>query len=154
MGAIGTFLVLTFAITWTLWAVVLRAASASPEPSCISPLVTLGGPVLVIGVFAPALVAVALTVVDEGQAADGSLPLSMFMHSAFNNMKDILPSGSAPAVTPFTLDAMLVFRLTVRLLSIVAALLLVRMRGVWRVEGTRVSRPTLTSRSPSGPATR
>lgn len=68
MGAIGTFLVLTFAITWTLWAVVLRAASASPEPSYISPLVTLGGPVLVIG------------------------------------------------VTPFTLDATLVFRLTVRLL--------------------------------------
>ena len=63
----------------------------------------------------------------------GSLALTMFMHAAFNNTKDIVPSGAAHSTSPFTLDATVVFRLTVLLLWIVAALLLVRMRGVRRV---------------------
>jgi len=60
----------------------------------------------------------------------GSLLLTMVMHAALNTMKDIVPSGGAPGASPFTLDSTLVFRLTVVLLWVVAAVLLVRMRGV------------------------
>lgn len=272
MRAIAKFLVLTFAVTWALWAVVLRVASAAPAPSHIPPLLALGGPVFLVGVFAPGLVAVALTALHEGRPAvaallgrivrwrvgigfyafalllmpvtkltvallyraltgtwphfgdthllllviatilstlgqageevgwrgyllprltertgvgiaslivggiwavwhlplffapgadtngqsfplyalqvtaysvalawlywrtGGSLLLTMFMHAALNNMKDIVPSGGVQATSPFTLEATLVFRLTVLILWIVAAFLLVRMRGVWQVE--------------------
>jgi uncharacterized protein len=64
----------------------------------------------------------------------GSLLLPMFMHAAFNNMKDIVPSGAQAAGNPFTLQGTLVFRLTVALLWVVAVLLLVRMRGVRHVD--------------------
>lgn len=64
----------------------------------------------------------------------GSLLLTMFMHAAFNNMKDIVPSGGTRGGNPFTLDATLVFRLTVVLLWAVAVRLLIRMRGVSRVD--------------------
>jgi len=64
----------------------------------------------------------------------GSLLLPMLMHAAFNNMKDIVPSGippglAPPGLGPFTLEGTLVFRLTVGLLWLVGAALLVRMRG-------------------------
>lgn len=72
MRAIGAFLVLTFGVTWTLWGLVLRVGSAH-EPSQVSPLFALGGPVFLIGVFAPGLVAVALTAWDEGGRAVGVL---------------------------------------------------------------------------------
>lgn len=268
MQAIGTFLVLTFAVTWALWALVIRVLSAAHEPSQFPRLLALGGPVFLIGVFAPGLVAVALTARAEGGRGvgallrrvvrwrvglrfyafalllmpltkltvavvyralvgtwpqfgetrplllvlatilstvgqvgeevgwrgyllpritertglaaasllvgaiwavwhlplffapgadtngqsfplyvlqvmafsvalawlywrtDGSLLLTMFMHSAFNNMKDIVPSGGVRGGSPFTLEATLVFRLTIVLLWVVAVLLLVRMRGV------------------------
>lgn len=267
----GTFLVLTFGVTWSLWTPVLRVVGAVHEPSHIPPSLALGGPVFLLGVFAPGLVAVALTgwegggravgglarrlvhwrvglrfyafalllmpltklavavlhralvstwppfgethplvlviatvLSTVGQAGEevgwrgyllprltewtglagaslivggiwaawhlplffmpgadtarqsfplyvlqlmaysvalawlywrtgGSLLLTMFMHAAFNNMKDIVPSGGAQGTSPFTLDATLVFRLTVLLLWIAAAVLLVRMRGVHRV---------------------
>lgn len=60
---------------------------------------------------------------------EGSLLLTMFMHSAFNNTKDIVPSGGVPGDTVLTLDATLVFRLTVLLLWVVGIFLLMRMRG-------------------------
>jgi membrane protease YdiL (CAAX protease family) len=63
----------------------------------------------------------------------GSLLLAMFMHSAFNNMKDIVPSGVTQGGSVFTFDSTLVLRLTVLLLWIIGALLLVRMRGVRQV---------------------
>lgn len=66
---IGKLLLLTFAVTWSLWAVVLRAASTAREPSHVSPLLALGGPLFLIGVFAPGLVAVAATAIDEGRPA-------------------------------------------------------------------------------------
>ncbi|HEX5439080.1 MAG TPA: type II CAAX endopeptidase family protein [Gemmatimonadaceae bacterium] len=277
MSAIGTFLILTFAVTWALWAVVLRVASAAPAPSHIPPLLALGGPVFLVGVFAPGLVAVALTALDEGRPAvvallrrivrwrvglqfyafalllmpltklavavlyrgltgswphfgethplvlvvatvlstlgqageevgwrgyllprltqraglglaslivggiwalwhlplfimpgadtngqsfplyalqitaysvalawlywrtGGSLLLTMFMHAALNNMKDLVPSGGVHGLGPFTLEATLVFRLTVLVLWIVAAVLLVRMRG----EHARIAQPSI-----------
>jgi membrane protease YdiL (CAAX protease family) len=267
----GAFLVATFALTWAAWAVVLRVAGAAGPASPISPWLTLGGPVFLLGVFAPGLVAVALTAMNEGRhgvgallrrvgrwdvgprfyafalllmpltklavavlerlltgawppfgetrpvvllgatllstvgqageevgwrgyllprlagraglgaaslavgfvwatwhlplffarGADtygqsfplyalqvtaysvalawlyartgGSVLLPMLMHAAFNNMKDIVPSGRVPGDTPFTLDATLAFRLTVLVLWIVALILLVRMRGATAV---------------------
>lgn len=269
--SIGTFLVLTFGVTWLLWMPVLRIAGAVHEPQRIPPLLALGGPVFLLGVFAPGLVALLLTgreggspavggllrrilrwrvglrfyafalllmpltrlavavlhraivgtwppfgevrplvlviatiLSTVGQAGEelgwrgyllprltewtglasaslivgaiwaawhlplffmpgtdtagqsfplyvlqlmaysvalawlywrtgGSLVLTMFMHAAFNNTRDIVPSAAAHSTSPFTLDATLVFRLTVLLLWIAAALLLVRMRGVRRV---------------------
>ena len=59
----------------------------------------------------------------------GSLLLTMIMHAAFNNTKDIVPSGSVPAGDVFTLHATLGFRLTVLVLWVVGIVLLVRMRG-------------------------
>ena len=269
--SIATFLILTFGVTWLLWMPVLRIAGAVHEPSRIPPLLALGGPVFLLGVFAPGLVALILTgwegdrhavgallrrilrwrvglrfyafalllmpltklavavlyralvgrwppfgevrplvlviatvLSTVGQAGEelgwrgyllprltewtglasaslivgaiwavwhlplffmpgadtagqsfplyvlqlmaysvtlawlywrteGSLVLTMFMHAALNNTKDIVPSGAAHSTSPFRLDATLVFRLTVLLLWIAAGLLLVRMRGVRRV---------------------
>lgn len=270
MRAIGKFLILTFGVTWVLWALVLRVASAASDASHIPPLLSLGGPVFLVGVFAPGLVAIALTAFDEGRVglvallhritrwhiaagyyvfalllipltkltaavlyrgltgawprfgethplplvaatilstavqageelgwrgyllprlaertgliaaslvvggiwalwhlplffapgADtngqsfplytlqvtaysvvlawlywrtgGSLLLTMFAHAAFNNMKDIVPSGGVPSTNPFTLDATFMARLSVLVLWAVAGVLLVRMRGVKR----------------------
>jgi membrane protease YdiL (CAAX protease family) len=70
MRAIGRFLVLTFASTWALWALVIRA---SAEPSSAPPGLALGGPIFLIGVFAPGLIAVALTAWDDGRQAVGAL---------------------------------------------------------------------------------
>lgn len=58
----------------------------------------------------------------------GSLLLTMFMHAAFNNMKDIVPSLGVAAGHVFRFDSTLVFRLTVLVLWIAGAVLLVRMR--------------------------
>lgn len=265
MRAIGQFLVLTFAVTWALWALVFHAAGASVVAGHAPPALALGGPVFLIGVFAPGIVALALTAFENGrpslaallkrlvrwrvgigfyafalflmpatkllvavlvrlvtgawpsfgetrplvlvmatilstlgQAGEelgwrgyllprlteriglvtaslmlgviwatwhlplffaagtdtyrqsfplyalqitaysvvlswlywrtgGSLLLTMFMHSALNNTKDILPSGVVEGTGPFTFDASLVFRLTVLVLWVPAAVLLVRM---------------------------
>lgn len=74
-------------------------------------------------------------------ARGGSLLLTMFMHAAFNNTKDIVPSGGVPAGSVFTLHATLVLRLTVLVLWVVGVFLLVRMRGALHgsaVAGSRV----------------
>lgn len=62
MTAIVRFIALAFAITWLLWLTVMRAGAGGT-----SPVMTLGGPVFLVGVFAPGIVAVFLTAVDEGQ---------------------------------------------------------------------------------------
>ena len=267
MRAIGKFLILTFATTWVLWALVIWAGAQRKT----SAVLVLGGPLFLLGVFTPGILAVALTALDEGghalgalfrrvflwridvrfyafalllmpltklavavlhralagawpqfgdsrpvvlvaativgtvgQAGEemgwrgyllprftqrtglataslivgatwavwhlplffaaeadtyhqsfllyalqvtaysialawlywrtsGSLLLAMFMHSAFNNLKDIVPSAGAQGGSVFTFDATLVFRLTVLLLWIIGAVLLVCMRGVRQV---------------------
>ncbi|MGH7648058.1 MAG: CPBP family glutamic-type intramembrane protease, partial [Gemmatimonadaceae bacterium] len=63
----------------------------------------------------------------------GSLLLTMFMHSALNNTKDIVPSAGSPGDSAFTFHGTLVFRLTVLLLWVVGVFLLMRMRGTPRL---------------------
>jgi membrane protease YdiL (CAAX protease family) len=70
--AIGKFLVFTFAGTWALWALVIRTTGAY-APSAVPPALALGGPVFLLGVFAPGLVALALVAWDDGRAAVGVL---------------------------------------------------------------------------------
>lgn len=59
--ALPTYFLLTFAFTWTAW-----AASALAGPGNAR-FFALGGPVFLLGVFAPALVALALTAYGEGR---------------------------------------------------------------------------------------
>ena len=61
--ALPCFVVLTFAFTWIAW--LASAAVVTPGHSW---LVGLGGPVFLLGVFAPAFVALALTAYSEGSA--------------------------------------------------------------------------------------
>lgn len=56
------FCVLTFGVTWAAWLAVALAAPASP-------VLAFGGPVFLAGVFAPGIVALALTAFGEGSAA-------------------------------------------------------------------------------------
>ena len=65
----------------------------------------------------------------------GSLLLTMLIHSAVNNMKDIVPSAGVRAARALTLDATLVPRLIGFVLWVVAAAFLARMRGVTRLSG-------------------
>ena len=62
----------------------------------------------------------------------------MFMHAAFNNTRDIVPSGGIPGDRVFAFHATLVFRLTVLLLWVVGAFLLLRMRGISRARAPLV----------------
>jgi membrane protease YdiL (CAAX protease family) len=58
---------------------------------------------------------------------NGSLLLTMLMHAAINNTKDIVPSLGTTGTNPFTLNASLVSWLTLALLWICAGYFLVRM---------------------------
>jgi len=66
---------------------------------------------------------------------NGSLLLTMLMHAAVNNSKDIVPSAVSGTTNPFTLSASLVAWLTAALLWICAVYFLVRMRGVTMQHG-------------------
>lgn len=60
----------------------------------------------------------------------GSLLLTMLMHAAVNNTKDIVPSAVSTATNAFSLSASRIAWLSVAVLWICAAYFLVRMRGV------------------------
>jgi membrane protease YdiL (CAAX protease family) len=62
----------------------------------------------------------------------GSLLLTMLLHAAINNTKDIVPSAPATPPGVWSLNGSLVSWLTVGLLWVGAAYFLVRMRGVSR----------------------
>ena len=64
----------------------------------------------------------------------GSLLLTMLMHAAINNTKDIVPSAVTNATNPFALSNSLVGWLTAGLLSIFATYCLIRMRSVRQLE--------------------
>lgn len=60
----------------------------------------------------------------------GSLLLTMLMHAAVNNTKDIVPSAVNETIKPYFLNASLVGWLTVMLLWIFASIFLIQMRKV------------------------
>ena len=69
---------------------------------------------------------------------NGSLLLTMLMHAAVNNTKDIVPSAVAAATNAFSLSSSRVAWLSVAILWICAAYFLVRMRGVKVQDATDV----------------
>ena len=76
---------------------------------------------------------------------NGSLFLTMLMHSAINNTKDIVVSGALTPANPFVLRASLLGWLTAGLLWICAGFFLLRMRAQF---GWRVDKTDLHSASP------
>jgi membrane protease YdiL (CAAX protease family) len=68
---------------------------------------------------------------------DGSLLLTMLMHAAVNNTKEIVPSAVPGATISFALSTSLVGWLTVALLWIAAAYFLVQMRKTRTLPGDR-----------------
>src|SRR5688572_29844502 len=72
MRAIGRFVFLTFDGTWLLWAVVIYWSSG-PEPSSGAFGLALGGPVFLVGVFMPGIVAIALTAREHGRPGVSAL---------------------------------------------------------------------------------
>jgi hypothetical protein len=66
---------------------------------------------------------------------NGSLLLTMLMHAAVNNTKDIVPSAVSAATNAFSLSSSRVAWLSVAILWICAAYFLVRMRGVKLQDG-------------------
>ncbi len=64
-----------------------------------------------------------------------SLLLTMLMHAAVNNTKDIVPSAVSDATSAFALSSSLVAWLSVAILWICAAYFLIRMRGVKLQDG-------------------
>ncbi len=61
---------------------------------------------------------------------NGSLLLTMLMHAAVNNTKDIVPSAVSGATNAFSLSSSRVAWLSVAILWICAAYFFIRMRGV------------------------
>lgn len=68
-GSLVSFFVLTFAVTWTCFITLVRSTNAAPG----APSPPWHHVVLMLGIFAPALVALALTVRGEGSAGVGTL---------------------------------------------------------------------------------
>jgi membrane protease YdiL (CAAX protease family) len=66
---------------------------------------------------------------------NGSLLLTMLMHAAINNTKDIVPSAVSAATNAFSLSSSRVAWLSVAILWVGAAYFLVRMRGVKLQDG-------------------
>lgn len=64
----------------------------------------------------------------------GSLLLTMLMHAAVNNTKDIVPSAVPEATNPFAMSNSFVAWLTVTLLWIFATYCLIRMRSIKLLE--------------------
>lgn len=61
--ALAVYVLLTFALTWTVW--IVPAVFLGPGKAGFFGL---GGPVFLLGVFAPGVVALALTAYFEGRA--------------------------------------------------------------------------------------
>ena len=68
---------------------------------------------------------------------NGSLLLTMLMHAAVNNTKDIVPSAVATSTNVFSLSSSRVAWLSVAVLWICAAYFLVQMRGVKLLDGRK-----------------
>jgi len=69
--------------------------------------------------------------------SNGSLLLTMMLHAAINNTKDIVPSAASPTTSSFALNGSLVAWLTAALLWICAVYFLIQMRGARLEHGSR-----------------
>ena len=78
--------------------------------------------------YALGVVALSVAIAWLYANTNGSLFLTMLMHSAINNTKDIVPTGARPPGNPFSLSASLMGWITAALLWICAGYLLLRMR--------------------------
>jgi membrane protease YdiL (CAAX protease family) len=78
--------------------------------------------------YALSVIAISVAMAWLYWRTNGSLLLTMMMHAAINNTKDIVPSAGAATTNPFTLNASLVAWLTVAVLWICAIFFLVQMR--------------------------
>lgn len=83
--------------------------------------------------------------------ANGSLLLTMLMHAAVNNTKDIVPSAVSAATNAFSFSSSRVAWLSVAILWVCAAYFLVRMRGVKLQDGWQAATdvPEIASTGPS-----
>lgn len=79
-------------------------------------------------VFSVGVVAFSVVLAWLYWRTNGSLLLSMLLHAAYNNSKDVVPSTSPGATSTFSLHASLVAWLSVSLLWLCAAWFLARMR--------------------------
>jgi len=70
---------------------------------------------------------------------NGSLLLTMLMHAAVNNTKDIVPSAVSAATNPFSFSSSLVAWLTTGILWMCASYFLVRMHGVKLQDGRQAT---------------
>jgi CAAX protease family protein len=80
-------------------------------------------------VYALAVTATSVALAWVYWQTGGSLLLTMLMHAAVNNTKDIVPSATAAAGSPWTLDATAVAWLTTAFLWMWAVYFLAQMRG-------------------------
>ena len=130
------FFLLTFALTWTTW--LASARWAGPDNSGVF---SVGGPVFLLGVFAPAIVSLALTARAETYVvalsvamawlywkSGGSLLLVMLMHASVNNTGGIVPAAVPGASDAFAFSPSLVGWISVSLGWIVAIPMLIQMR--------------------------
>jgi hypothetical protein len=143
MADLAVFTALTFAATWAAWLVSAHLAAL--------PGFGLGGPVFLLGVFAPAIVALSLTSRRGGRAAVGRLlarigrwnvdgRLYMFalfymagtklilMHASVNNTTNVVPAAFPNAAHPFALRSSFMGWATVAVSWAVAVVLLHQMR--------------------------
>jgi membrane protease YdiL (CAAX protease family) len=79
-------------------------------------------------VYALQVTAISVAIAWLFQQTKGSLLLTMLMHSAINQTKDIVPSVTAKAAHPFTLNASVVGWMTIAVLWIGAGFFLMKMR--------------------------
>lgn len=67
MAAVALYLVVTFAVTWAIW------IAPGATPAGRTGLLALGGPVFLLGVFTPGLVALALVAREDGRQGVAAL---------------------------------------------------------------------------------
>jgi membrane protease YdiL (CAAX protease family) len=78
--------------------------------------------------YALQVTAISVAIAWLYQRTNGSLLLTMLMHSAINQTKDIVPSAAAGATNSFTLNASIVGWMTVAILWLCAGFFLISMR--------------------------
>lgn len=127
MREILGFFVAAYAVTWSAWIAANGVHADVPRTALI-----------VLGTFAPGIVAVCLTGQARGRPGINALPSRLFVWQVhlrwylfavgYLIFKDIVPSADTHATDPWALSHSLVAWMTVALLWLCAAWFLLRMR--------------------------